>query len=78
MAQEKKGLVEENEFMKARLNSASDTYEAMEGNAQRVSDGLGSSLDRIAQLENGQKATVERAEVKLRLLEETLTRRSDK
>lgn len=78
MLSERKGLLEENEFLTERINTLNKGNDQLDGDLSKLSAGLNQSLNEIAKLEYDHKAEMERAEVKLRLLEETLNKRNEK
>lgn len=78
MLSERKGLLESNETIIQKLNSMNKSYESFEGGIEKVNSALNQSLNDITKLEFNHKADVDRCEVKLRLLEETSTKRNDK
>lgn len=78
MLVERKGLLEENEQLSDKIGKLNADQETLENNFDSISGGFNQSLDEITQLEQAQRAEIERAEVKLRLLEETLNKRNEK
>lgn len=75
---ERKDLIEENEFVIEKLNGLNKSQDAVEFDLIKLNGGFNQSLNEIAKLESDQKNDIERMEVKMRLLEETLNKRNEK
>lgn len=75
---ERKVITEENESITSKLKDMTRKHDELELELVQLNSGLNQSLNQITKLEFDHKAELERGEVKLRLLEETLNKRNEK
>lgn len=75
---ERKGMLEENEVITGKLDQVTKNQKTIEMDISKLNSGINQSLSEINKLEEDHKSNLERADVKLKLMEETLNKRNEK
>lgn len=78
MMNDRKSMIQENDQLKDRLNGQNKKMDDYDNNVAKINNNLNHTLSEITKLEFDQKAEIERSEVKLRLLDETVNKRNEK